>query len=148
MPDRTSQDVTKHNKEKAIYVLISSYYYGRRAPLRKTPPEIPDEILGGWSATRKLSRNRLLGNRSSLVANGRLTRSRLGSPSVSTANSPLRRQGGPIRRLVVRRAVINNYRRNSGVDVATGAPHSSQNLASGETRWPFRQRLLSSQRST
>jgi hypothetical protein len=85
MPDRTSQDVTKHNKEKAIYVLISSYYYGRRAPLRKTPPEIPDEILGGWSATRKLSRNRLLGNRSSLVANGRLTRSRLGSPSVSTA---------------------------------------------------------------
>jgi hypothetical protein len=54
MPDRTSQDVTKHNKEKAIYVLISSYYYGRRAPLRKTPPEIPDEILGGWSANLTL----------------------------------------------------------------------------------------------
>jgi hypothetical protein len=45
-------------------------------------------------------------------------------------------------------AVINNYRRNSGVVGATGAPHSSQNLARGETRWRLRQRLLSSKRST
>ena len=37
-----------------------------------------------------------MGNRSTLVANGRLTRSRLGSPSVSTANSPLRRYAGLI----------------------------------------------------
>src|SRR5215469_9931579 len=66
----------------------------------------------------------------------------------TSRRSTLRRQGGPTHRLVVRRAVINNYRRNSGVDVATGAPHSSQNFASGETRWPFKQRLLSSKRST